>query len=242
MIDIQIADAKPEVTVSPEFRADLAVFRFDTERYIDGLTLAEVPSETIDTLAVHFKKVGWHSLSLTGVLYDHDEHTVNVKMFTNKDQIVEPFKNGQWTTATATPSLTVNYGLAKSAKYIADETLSRPDAVAIRRIYGGGGEGRVAALGLAATTGSIAGAQVAEAAGASILVGSLVGMGVGALSDIAGLFILDKRRGVDRSDQKRQQHVSTMERRAKEFANTPEAFDIFKDVVEIQFLTKSLEK
>jgi hypothetical protein len=137
MISIEVPDTKPVVEVDPSLRSKLTLFSFDSERYVDGLMLAGVPSEAIDSLNLDFNKD-----ALGGIYVDYIDKKHTIKVSVGGDPGID------YETGSPFPTIghEINFGLAKTARTMADYVLKQSDAVEVGR--GSRGSGLLGLLGL----------------------------------------------------------------------------------------------
>jgi len=238
MIDIQVKESLPGVSLDPKLRNDLTVFRFDVDRYRDGLALAEVPETAMDTLGAEFDHAGviW---SPNSVFYYPDTHKIKARAdpLPNDPGVLKSFRT--WKDVDLSESSVINYGLAETAQVMADEVLRHPDIVAADRLSEPrGNTGRIFSIGVAMLSGAALGGQYSEAAGISRypIVGSVAGGLVAGMLDVGGLGLWQSRPSQRSRDTQITQHENATAARAIKFAHRPEVRDVFNGVLQIEFV------
>lgn len=237
MIQIEVGDKNPKVGLSPEIRADLTTFVFDTDRYIEGLQLADVPSAAIDTLAVQFELDDKYD-PLVATQYDGLSHEVTVSVSPNTVNPVRHFDgNSAWAQGEPTLESWVNHGLAFQAKRMADIALHQSDVVELHRAKSSRSDySRVGSLGLYTTAGATIGAQVAASTEGRVILGSGLGIGLGFATSIFAQIARDYGSKEQRNRAETRERASKESTsRARAFADMYSSFEVFRNVVQIDF-------
>ncbi len=234
MIDIRAGDTTPRVEVDPKLMPDLTTFHFDAERYAEGLALAEVPLAAIDTMVVQFQKSPFVAASAR-VDYRDSLHTVNIALSPYASDGSEEDTPGLWNGVEKTVARGVNYRLAETAQNIADILLKEENIVGYERLPQSSSARRISALGVATTTGGLAGSEVSAITGAPTVVGGILGMCVGAVVAAGSLLAWDRSPSRAAQVSEMSRYADLTDKRARTFANSQEAFDLFSGVVQIEF-------
>lgn len=228
MISIEIPDTNPKIEVDPSLRHNLNVFSFDLDRYVEGLDLAGVPRQVIDTLEVNFTDKADMLLGNGHVEYQDDRHIVQAVV--NRGRSLQLDSRGR-----PFPNIyaALNHGLATSASTMADYVNKHPDAVKVRRNDIRSHELQSFVIGMSACAGSVAGTGIGEAIGQEPIIGAAIGLASGLLVGAAAVLTYDYNKHKKQTSIANKHHKA-ITARAEQFAESEEASRIFRGIVKIE--------
>lgn len=230
MIDIHVPQSVehlPNVNVESRLRSELAIFSFDTGRYAEGLELAGVPSMLIERLTVDFTRSSDYG---TAAYYTDESHTVDVR----PGKLANVGLSFPWTNQFPTVQRDVNFELAKNTQRIADTVLKDPTLMALNAET----KVNLRVLSLTGTTlvGLLAGGVIAAKNGDPVLLGDAMGAAAGAAVTLVSVFGIEMSKDASNKRKAWHENYEALEVRENNFANRPEVFKIFNDIVKIKFV------